>query len=125
VVIDGQTETIFREISMARCLGRLFKIERTGGFERRPVATVQQLIKRRGTLVNELLRLDGMRRSLKSPGSPELEQALAELAGEVDGSLDHSQTRVERLREDLRLGRGEGMTTGVRDGAIGLVLGRG
>jgi hypothetical protein len=124
-VIDGETAMIARQISTARRLCRLFKIERAGGFERRPVAMVQRLIERRETLVNELLLLDGMRRSPNPPVSPELEQALAELAREVDGSLDHSHTRVERLRTELRLRRGEGMTTGVRDSAIGLVLGRG
>jgi hypothetical protein len=124
-MIASETEMIVRESRAARRLGRLFKIERGGGFEHRPVAAVQRLIERRGTLVTELLLLDGMRRSLNPPLSPELEQALAELACEVDGSLDHSQTRVDRLREDLRLRRGEGMTSGVRDGAIGLVLGRG
>jgi hypothetical protein len=110
---------------VARRLGRLFKIERAGGFDRRLGATVRRLIERRGTLVSELLLIDGTRRALNPPRSAELEQALAELAREVNGLLHHSQTQVERLHTDLRLRRGEGMPTGVRDGAGGLLLGRG
>jgi hypothetical protein len=124
-VIDGKIEMIVRESRTARRLGRLFKIERAGGFDRRSRATVQRLIERRGALVNELLRLDGMRRSRNAPSSPELEQALAKLASEVDGSLHHSQARVEQLLTDLRLRRGQGEPTGVRDRASGLLLGRG
>jgi hypothetical protein len=124
-MIDSTAEMIVRESRAARRLGRLFKIERAGGFDRRPVATVRRLIERRGTLVSELLVIDGMRRALNPPHSAELEQALAELAREVNGSLHHSQTQVERLHTDLRLRRGEGMPTGVRDGASGLLLGRG
>ena len=39
----------------------------------------------------------------------------------MDGSLHHSQARVEQLLTDLRLRRGEGEPTGVRDGASGLL----
>jgi hypothetical protein len=124
-MIDSETEIIVRESRAARRLGRLFKIERAGGFDRRPVATVERLIERRGILVSELLLIDGMRRALNSPRSAELEQALAELAREVSGSLHGSQTQVERLNAELHLRRGKGMPTGVRDGASGLLLGRG
>src|ERR1700749_3149504 len=103
---DGKTEMIVRESRMARRLDRLFKIERSGGFDRRSRATVRRLIERRGTLVNELLFLDGMRRSRDAPPSPELEQALAKLGYEVDGSLHHAQARVTQLLTDLRLRRG-------------------
>jgi hypothetical protein len=124
-MIDSETEIIVRESRAARRLGRLFKIERAGGFNRRPVATVQRLVERRGILVSELLVIDGKRRALNSPRSAELEQALAELAREVSGSLHGSQTQVERLHAELRFRRGKGMPTGVRDGASGLLLGRG
>jgi uncharacterized protein YhdP len=76
-------------------------------------------------LVSELLLIDGLRRTLNPPRSAELEQALAELAREVNRSLHHSQNQVARLHTDLRLRRGEGMPTGVRDGVGGLLLGRG
>jgi hypothetical protein len=122
---DSETEIIGRESRAARRLGRLFRIERAGGFDRRSVATVRRLIERRGMLVSELLLIDGLRRTLNPPRSAELEQALAELAREVNRSLHHSQNQVARLHTDLRLRRGEGMPTGVRDGASGLLLGRG
>jgi hypothetical protein len=122
---DSETEIIRRESRAARRLGRLFRIERAGGFDRRSVATVRRLIERRGMLVSELLLIDGMRRALNPPRSAELDQVLAELAREVNGSLHRSQKQVERLHTDLRLRRGEGMPTGIRDGAGGLLLGRG
>jgi hypothetical protein len=122
---DPGTDMEVRESRAARRLGRLFKIERTGGFDRRPVATVRRLIERRGALVKELLLLDGMRRSDASPRSAELERVLRELAREVTQSLCHSQVRLDRLGTDLRLRRCEGVSTGVRDGANGRLLGRG
>jgi hypothetical protein len=124
-MIDIGTVTMGRESRAARRLGRLFRIERAGGFDRRPAAVVQRLIERRGSLVEELLLLDAMCRSLDLPRSVELEQALEDLASEVGRSLCHSQTRVERLYTDLRLRHGAGFSTGVRDGAGGLLLGRG
>src|SRR5713101_415810 len=122
---DPGTDMTIRESRAARRLGRLFKIERAGGFDRRPVATVRRLIERRGALVTELLLLDGIRRSHASPRSAELEQVLGELAREVNLSLHHSETRVERLGTDLRLRRSEGVSTGVRGSASGRLLGRG
>ncbi len=122
---DPGTDMTIRESRAARRLGRLFKIERAGGFDRRPVATVRRLIERRGALVTELLLLDGTRRSHASPRSAELEQVLGELAREVNQSLHDSETRVERLGTDLRLRRSDGVSTGVRDGASGHLLGRG
>jgi len=124
-MIGTGTDMIAREARAARRLGRLFKIERAGGFDRRPTATVCHLLERRGALVAELLLLDGMRRSLPSPHSTELEQALLELESEVRQSLHHSQSRMERLWTDLRLRRGAGPPTGIRDSAAGRLLGRG
>jgi hypothetical protein len=106
-------------------LGRLFKIESAGGYGRRPVAMVRRLIERRGALVKELLLLDGVRRSLPSAGSAELDQALGGLARQVHGSLHLAEARLERLGRDLRIRRGEGLPTVIRDSAIGHLLGRG
>jgi hypothetical protein len=122
---ETRTDVILREGRVARRLGRLFKIEGAGGFERRPVATVQRLIERRDALVKELQLLDGVRRSLAAPRSAELDQALGELAREVYRSLHLAETRLERLGRDLRIRRGEGLPTGIRGSAIGHLLGRG
>jgi hypothetical protein len=122
---ETATDVTLRESRAARRLGRLFKIESAGRFERRPVAAVRQLIERRGALVNQLLLLDGVRRSLPSSGSAELDQALQELAREVHRSLYLAETRLKRLDGDLRLRRSEGPPTGIRDGATGRLLGQG
>ncbi len=124
-MIETGTDMIFQEARAARRLGRLFKIERAGGFDRRPAATVRRLLERRGALVTELVLLDGKRRSRRSPYSTELEQALRELASEVRQSLHHSESRMERLWTDLRLRRNAGPPTGIRDSAVGRLLGRG
>jgi hypothetical protein len=124
-MIEPGTNMIAREVHAARRVGRLFKIERTGGFDRRPAATVRRLLDRRGALVTELLLVDGMRRSLPSPHSAELDQALRELASEIRQSLHHSERLMERLGTDLRIRRGAGLPTGIRDSADGRLLGRG
>jgi hypothetical protein len=117
------TDTIVRVSRAARRLGRLFKIERAGGFDRRPLATVRRLIERRGTLVEELLLLGGMRSRLAAPRSAELEQALGELAREVNQSLHPAERKVDHLGGDLRLRSREGLPTGIRNGASGRLLG--
>jgi|SRR5208282_4079553 len=124
-MIETGTDVIAREARAARRLGCLFKIERAGGFDRRPAAMARRLLDRRGALVTELLLLDGMRRSLHSPDSVELDQALRELASEVRQSLHHSERPMERLGTDLRLRYGAGLPTGIRDSADGRLLGRG
>ena len=117
------TDMILRERCIAGRLGRLFKIERSGGFDRRPAETVRRLIERRSTLVHELLLLDAERRSLASPRSAELRQVLRELAREVSRSLPSAQIKLNELGRDLRLRQGSGFTTGIRDSATGRLLG--
>lgn len=109
----------------AQRLGRLFRVERGGGFERRPIATVERLVSRRGTLVEELLRLDRARRAERRPLSAALRQAMAELKSEIEQSLAVVETRCEELRAELRLLNGEGLPTGVRDNRSGRLIGRG
>lgn len=109
----------------AQRLGRLFRVERGGGFERRPIATVERLVSRRGTLVEELLRLDRARRAERRPLSAALRQAMAELKSEIEQSLAVAETRCEELRAELRLLNGEGLPTGVRDNRSGRLIGRG
>ena len=117
-------KTSVYESRAARRLRRLFRIEHTGGFERRPFGIRRQLIERRAALVEELVALDSMRRSHSEPRSAELDQALAELTGEVSGVLDLARTRVERITADLRIRHGEGLSTGIRDTGVGQLLGK-
>jgi hypothetical protein len=121
---DAAVDTIVRKKRIAHRLRRLFKIERVGGFNRLPVATVHRLIARRSALVEELILFDDGRRSAASSHSAEFEGAIVDLAREVELSLTLAQMRVERLGRDLRLRRGETLLTGIRDGAYGRLLGK-
>lgn len=117
-------ETMLRQSRAAWRLIRLFKIERDGGFARRPPSTVRRLVERRGGLVEELLRLDAVRRALACPRSAELDQALGELGREVDRAMNVAREMVEQLGGDLRMRQGGGAATGIRDGAKGRLLGK-
>jgi hypothetical protein len=120
------SESTTQESRAVRRLARLFKIERGGGFARRPAETVWRLIARRSTLMTELSRLERQRRAVAGPSSPELKAALAELAREVDRSRQYGQMLVEELGADIRARRGTGTATGLRDhGAGSRLLGRG
>lgn len=119
-----ETEPIERARHIARRLGRLFKIERVGALDRRGYEIGQRVIARRAALLGELIRLDTRQRRSASPRSAALEQTLAELAQEVDVSLRVAQSRVQRLRNDLRLRLGEGRATGIRDNSNGRLLGK-
>ena len=117
------TDVIARQNRAVRRLRRLFKIERAGGFDRRPPATVRRLVERRAVLIDDLLNLDRMRRSVVSRDSEELEQAIAELGREVRQSLHTARIRLGRLSGDLRMRCGPGLTTGIRDRPNGRLLG--
>ena len=112
-----------RQSRAARRLNRLFQIERNGGFERWPAATVSKLIERRGSVVEALLTMELKRRSTTTQPSPELDSALFILRGEIDRALDRAQTRLEQISKELRLSRGEGLPTGIRNSAHGHPLG--
>jgi hypothetical protein len=120
---EGATESARVEIHAARRLARLFRIERRGGFERRPVTIVSKLIERRGALAAALLRMDRRRRAAAVRPTAALKQALAELADEVQRALPQAQARLEQIGKDLRLSRGEGWPTGIRDSNNGHPLG--
>jgi hypothetical protein len=113
------------ESRIMRRLGRLFRIERTGGFDRRPTATVRRLVERRGALIDRLIALDDRRGAVFAPRSGGLDEALADLRREVERARPHAQTRAQRLTAELRLRRGGGVPTGLRGGAGGQLLGKG
>ena len=106
----------------ARRLSRLFRIERAGGFDRRPAATVRRVIERREALIEELIAFQ-LRHS--NAPSPALLRALAELADEVGRSRDYAETQLEKLRMELGLRHGERPASGLRGGVSGQLLGRG
>jgi hypothetical protein len=113
------------ERRLARRLSRLFRIERTGGFDRRPAATIRRLIERRGALIDELIALERRRRSGAAAGSAALHRSMAELAGEVRRSRDRAEAHSARLQAELGLRRGRGPATGLRGGTSGTLIGRG
>ncbi|HXP31699.1 MAG TPA: hypothetical protein VN832_11450 [Stellaceae bacterium] len=109
----------------ARRLNRLFRIERAGGFARRREDVVARLLRRRHALVDEFLRLETERRARSATLPRELRDAVNDLAQEVERSRRKTEDRVERLRAELRLLRGEGTPTGLRGSMGGRVIGRG
>ena len=113
-----------RESRAARRLVRLFRFERNGGFDRRPVATAAQLIARRGALIATLESVDCERRLAAGRSSEELDHAMAELAREIALSRDGIRMRHQQIINDLRLSRGEGLPTGIRNSPNGHPLGK-
>lgn len=107
---------------IARRLSRLFRIERSGGFDRRPAETVRRMIERRDALIDALIAFQ--RRHEEAP-SPALLRSLAELADEARYAQEYAEAQVVRLRAELGLRRGDGRPTGLRGGAEGQLLGRG
>src|ERR1700751_5056749 len=110
-----------RQSRAARRLVRLFRIERHGGFEHWSAAISRQLIERRGQLVDALLT-DLQAMPARPP--PPLDRALAELSQEVRWALDPARTRLQQIGKDLRLSRGEGLPTGIRNSPNGHPLGK-
>ena len=124
-MIDDGTALLKREYRAARRLARLFRIERSGRFERWPSDTVWRLMNRRRMLIDELLRLDAGRRSLEPWSSVELELAMGTLAREVDRTEQHCLERLAELGAELERRRGVGTATGLRDVVDGRLLGSG
>jgi len=124
-MIDHATELNGREDRAARRLARLFRIERSGRFERRPAETVRRLIQRRGRLIDELLRLDARRRSVAPSVPIGLGLTMGLLAQEVERTEQSCLELLARLGAELRQLRGEGIATGLRDSAGGRLLGQG
>ena len=122
---DGVHNLTERESRVARRLYRLFRIERAGGFERRPIEIARQLIDRRGRLIDELIRLDAERRSLVGPDTVALDAALGKLAREVYEAQARCTTRIEAIGDELARRRSAGGVTGLRGGTAGRLLGQG
>lgn len=124
-MIDDATVLLRREYRMARRLARLFRIERAGGFARRPGDVARRLIERRGRVIDDLVRLDARRLSLAPWTSTELDAAIGALAREVGRAEQRCREVLAELGAELRRRRGLGTATGLRDGAGGRLLGSG
>lgn len=114
-----------RQGRIARRLGRLFRLERAGAFSRRSAETAWRLIARRGELMAELTRIERHRRDARVPPSPELGDAVKELAAEVALSRTYGETLAAGLDAELRARRGVTAPSGLRDSGGGRLLGRG
>jgi len=116
-------DALQRECRLLRRLARLFRAEREGALARRPVALATRLIERRGLLIDQLLALERGRRD--AAPAPELRAAARALAAEIGAARRDAETRIDRLRRELRALGGEGAFTGMRNLAAGRVIGRG
>jgi hypothetical protein len=119
------SDPIARQSRIVRRLGRLFRLERAGAFGRRSVETAWRLIGRRGELMAELSRVEHARRTARLPPSPELRDAVRELADEVELSRTHGETLAAGLEAELRARRGERNPSGLRGDSGGRLLGSG
>ncbi|MBV9826707.1 MAG: hypothetical protein JO001_13695 [Alphaproteobacteria bacterium] len=108
----------------ARRLARLFRIERTGGFDRRPVEIAEQIIGRRGQVINALGAFYSGHRLAGRVGSAELDAALQELSIEVERSIMTAEDRHHSLGVELHFRRGETLS-GMRTDKSGRLLARG
>lgn len=123
-MINDASILLQRERLAARRLARLFRIERAGGFDRRPGDVARRLIERRGRLITELLRLDARRRSLEPWSTGDLELAMAVLQRNVRRCEQYCLERLAEIGAELERRRAA-VPTGLRDSAGGRVLGSG
>ncbi|HVH82233.1 MAG TPA: hypothetical protein VM782_22745 [Stellaceae bacterium] len=121
---DVQSDLIMREYRITRRLARLFRIERSGRLSQWPPGIGERLVGRRALLIEELLQLEQGRpdRDRRPPAA--LDEAMRALSREVEDAELWCHRRLEELGAELRLRRGLGVTTGLRDGG-GPLLGRG
>jgi hypothetical protein len=125
-MIETDRTILAHESHLARRLGRLFRAERQGRFSDRPRGLAERLVRRRGELIEALVRTDAARRALDLPISPDLRQAAEALARETAQSIHAADGRLQQLREDLLRSRGDGIPTGIRGSAGGgRIIGRG
>jgi hypothetical protein len=122
-VTEKGPESVDRQSRAARRLARLFRIERNGGFERWPPAVSRQLIERRGQLIEAMLT-DLKRQAIVAQPSAEVDRALAHLSREIEGAVDHVRAQLQQIGKDLRLSRGEGLPSGIRNSPGGHPLGK-
>jgi len=113
------------QLDMTRRVTRLFRIERNGRLARRPAATARYLIERRGAVIDALIAAAARQRGSAAAGSPELDQALHELASEVGRCRPSAELRRQELAAELRLRRGDAPLSGVRRYSGGRLLGSG
>jgi hypothetical protein len=116
---------VAHENYLLRRLSRLFRAEREGRLSGRRNGVGERLVRRRGDLIEALLRTDAARRALRLPISPELRRAAASLAAEAAQSRHTADARLQQLRDDLLIARGDGIPTGIRGAAGGRIIGRG
>ncbi|HEY5208119.1 MAG TPA: hypothetical protein VIJ42_01620 [Stellaceae bacterium] len=121
---EGGRDIVAHEALLARRLVRLFRIERSGQLSRRPRDLVARLLQRRGELIDALIRTDAARRGLKIPITVELQRAAEALWRETTQSWRSTDARLQQLRADLLMARGEGIPSGIRGHAGGRVIGR-
>jgi hypothetical protein len=122
---DGACDLDTWETRTVRRLTRLFRAERRGGFERRSPRAVQQLIERRGAMIDALIEAETRRRRSATEPSPPFAAALTGLVIEVRRCREPIATRLGWIEAELRLRSGDAPGSGVRGGGGGQLLGRG
>jgi hypothetical protein len=113
------------ETDLARRLDRLFRGERNGRLARRPPMAAERLLERRGQLIAALIRADATRRALLLPVSADLSRAAEALWRETGLARRCADARLDQLRADLLMSRGEGIPSGIRGVADRRVIGWG
>jgi len=121
---ESITDLHLRETAVAHRLRRLFAAERAHGSDRQPAATTWRIMERRGAAIEELQKLDDLRRALSPSRSLELDRALRALAQEVGRASEEAKRRLQQIGEDLRVRHGAGASTGIRGSSNGRLLGR-
>jgi hypothetical protein len=121
---QDERDIVGYEAVLARRIGRLFRYERTATMTRRP-DLMNRLHARRGDLIEALMRADATRRHLRLAITPLLHGALRALWFDIAGARQEADDRLDGLRKELQLARGEGIRSGIRGSAGGRVLGRG
>ncbi|MGH6980011.1 MAG: hypothetical protein ACREFC_02280, partial [Stellaceae bacterium] len=115
----GERDIVAHESRLARRIGFLFGIERAGQLARRAPRLAQGLLRRRGELIEALMRADAARLALRLPVSAELRQAVETLWREAGATRRETDARLDDLRADLLRARGDGVPSGVRSAAAG------
>jgi hypothetical protein len=119
------SDPIARQGRIVRRLRRLFRFERAGAYARRSAETAWRLIARRAELMAELSGIERRRHEARVPPSPELREAIGELAAEVALSRTYGETLAAGLNAELRARRGETAPSGLRGAGGGRLLGSG
>jgi hypothetical protein len=122
---DNERDILAHEGHLARRVGRLFRMERVGRLIGRSEELTRRLRDRRGELIDALIRTDAARRHLGIPISPELQRAIEALWRESGDTKRDADARLDRLRADLLMARGDGIPSGIRGGAGGRIIAQG